>query len=115
MSHNELLERAIKAAGYWCEFEPDSGIGYDRFLLITTGRQGGIYKTEWHPLTDEGDRYRLARATKLVIDFENGIVHTPRSADGVMGHYGFDADTEALVIIEAAASTINTSSTTKIK
>ncbi len=125
MNDKTMLELAAKAIGwtgwqskhgYWNVDSPEGKRficceGWQKFDS-STGKKNpeptfadAMLEVDWHPLIDDGDRYRLAKATKLVIDFENGIVHTPRSADGVMGHYGFDAETEARAVVEAAAYT----------
>ena len=87
MNDRELLELAAKAAG----IEPGRvGTGAD-----TDGVQG-----KWNPLTDDGDRYRLARTYGLRIDFHN------KSASW-FGNYYFwgegHIDDEAHAIVRAAA------------
>jgi hypothetical protein len=64
MTDRELLEMAANAAGY--EVEICNNAGYERFLITSYGRQGGIYKTEWRPLEDDGDAFRLIIKLKLL-------------------------------------------------
>ncbi len=67
-------------------------------------QQPGISR-HWNPEHDDGDSTRLARAAGLTIDREQDITHTPRSSDGVMGHYGFYSDAEErLSVIKAACA-----------
>lgn len=74
MSDRELLELAAKAAGievvglaskYICQ-------GVSDFALLVRNEQGG--DSIFDPLTDDGDRYRLARTCKMRIDFQEGLV-----------------------------------------
>lgn len=60
MNDREMLELAAKAAGYTLAWSSVEGI---------PPRKADDMET-WNPLTDDGDRYRLARKLGLRIDFE---------------------------------------------
>lgn len=97
----ELLELAAKAAGIegeWCDCEDHAdGILLDDMRCLV-----------WNPLTDDGDRYRLARACNLIIDFDGGEVRW--YANGELNPRGFrwmpggSVDLEARAIVRAAAA-----------
>lgn len=97
----EQLRLAAKAAGVEGSYQQWDRL--TRLCFMRIAPDGSTGRLWWNPFVDDGELYRLARATKLVIDFENGVVHTPRRADGVMSHYGFTPEDEALVIVRAAA------------
>lgn len=67
MSDIELMELAAKAAGY--EVELNDNAGYQRLLIKSHGRQGGVYKKEWDPLDNDADAMRLAVRLKLDMTF----------------------------------------------
>lgn len=60
----------------------------------------------WNPLTDAGDRYRLARTCKMTIDFRDGRIVVDVNGKGYSQIFDFDptdAQAEALAIVNAAA------------
>lgn len=63
-----LLELAAKAGGI--------KVGYNSNIQefyhddVNSNSCGEV----WNPLTDDGDRYRLAKTLKLVVDFDAGTV-----------------------------------------
>lgn len=67
LTDRELLELAANAAG----FELREFFG-GKFHAVIDGK-GRL----WNPLTDDCDRYRLARTLKLTIDFETGSITGP--------------------------------------
>lgn len=94
----ELLELAAKAAGFngrWIQWD---GAG---FFQLSNGYV-------WNPLTDDGDRYRLAKACKLVIDFDGGEVRWYADGESVPRLFrwmpGGNVDLEARAIVRAAAA-----------
>ena len=92
MTDREMLELAAKAAGI--EIDPlDAAHGPDDWLA-------------WNPIKYEGDRYRLARACNLIVDFDGGEVRfflgkeiCPRVFSFTKGN---DED-ESRAIVKAAA------------
>jgi hypothetical protein len=102
MSDRELLEAAARAAGLhvW------PGHGWQSSILYRAARphsSGLVSGVEWNPLEDDGDRYRLARATGLRIDWH---LHRVLAMDGTT--YDWTAsgrgDNEAHAIVRAAAA-----------
>ena len=65
----ELLELAAKAVGLVIV---DKELrGFDRFLVQRMS--DGLF-SRWNPLTDDGDRYRLAKALSMTIEFHTRAV-----------------------------------------
>jgi len=99
MTDKELLELAAKAAGCRIEYINATAGGY--FWFPSDGKK-------WNPLTDDGDRYRLAKAAKLKIDFTTGEVTGPefKGDDGRMYRQIYALDSEEEIdrnIVRAAA------------
>ena len=92
MDDRELLEKAARAAGV----EVKTVIG-DTFWLAD-----GV---TWNPLTDDADRYRLARQLGISIDFEDCCAWK-RLASGrlIQEFWGGDCGTEAHAVVRAAAA-----------
>lgn len=90
--NREKLELAAKAAGLEVYFTPLSN-----GVRIDTGASG-------NPYTDHGDRYRLARACGMMIDFGFGELSYKigKVGHGMMFSRGDDAS-EAEAIVSAAA------------
>lgn len=68
MNDRELLEMAAKAAGinvFSVIDDPIFGFG------VNTGE---IDSGLWNPLTDDGDRYRLAATLDMCVDFNCAVV-----------------------------------------
>ena len=65
MTDKERLELAAKAAGI-ADLQQVGNIWYYT--------NGGYLMRDWNPITDDGDRYRLARTCKMRIDFQEGLV-----------------------------------------
>lgn len=90
----ELLELAAKAAGY--ELDEDG----DRL----DERESGGAPKRWNPLTDDGDRYRLARQLGLTIDFTDCTVWKRLSDHSLIQEYwGGDCGDEGHAVLRAAA------------
>jgi hypothetical protein len=84
MTEREMLEMAAKAVGIPLGYDPVSGTN-----------------STWRPLTDHGDRYRLARDLGMCLDFYLGYVRI----DGKVMQ-SFDPRNEveeAYAIVRAAA------------
>ena len=100
MTDSELLEAAAKAAGIethgWRAHESKPG------LYMLPIAETGAYLV-WNPLADEGDRYRLARAAELRVDWYLCCV---RAKDGTQYRWTDDGDgyDEAHAIVRAAAA-----------
>ncbi len=108
MSDVELLDMAAKAANY--EVEKSSSGGYPHLLVISRGRKGGIYKTEWDPLENDSDALRLA--VKLRLDVRVGSADTeaaPYTSNGwshkgaIESHAGDSLAATRRAIVRAAA------------
>ena len=96
----ELLELAAKALGL-IVFDWVDRIGFSG--LIVRFKYGN--DKEWNPLTDDGDRYRLARALKLCIDFATGhVVFQIDEHELMIAFDKGDPVDEAKAIVRAAAS-----------
>jgi hypothetical protein len=63
----ELLEWAAKAAGYQFTVSRE---WHDKGRTIVNGEY-------WHPLTNDGDTFRLAVKLGLHIEFDMGVVRSP--------------------------------------
>lgn len=68
MTDKELLELAAKAAGIGGGWKLARGAGHVSRYVDEKG-------AAWCPLHNDGDRYRLARACNLRIDFYQGMVY----------------------------------------
>ena len=106
----ELLEAAARAAGLhvW------PGHGWQSSVLYRAARphaSGLVSGVEWDPLTDDGDRYRLARALDIRIHFGPCYV-TFIGADGRAGvvRWPEDAKDDAYAIVQEAAAMANATS-----
>jgi hypothetical protein len=94
MNDRELLEAAARAAELRVKSDRDS-----TWIV----EDDGSPVRRWSPLTDDGDRYRLARAVGLRIDWQ---LHRVLAMDGTIydwttsGH----GDDEAHAIVRAAAA-----------
>lgn len=105
-AERELLELAAKAAGVDVEYRDKSG--FEGRINAPKAFYHRIGVKEWNPLYDDGDRYRLARACKLELDFDGSVVKAwLHGDDGWHVHkFPFTAgnDTEeAYVVLRAAA------------
>ncbi len=98
MSDRELLELAAKAARYtWVRgITKDGGWWHENPDLARL----------WNPITDVGDRYRLARACKLIIDFDGGAVRWQFDGEEYKRSLNFtpgNETEEAYAVVTAAA------------
>ncbi len=96
----ELLVLAAKAAGYLINFdEPINDWyphGYDE--------EAGDVQKWWNPLTDDGDRYRLAQKLRINIDFADGCAwHRSPLIGLIQEFWGEDCPDEAHAIVSVAA------------
>ena len=93
MTDRELLEAAAKVLGW--RWSVADRVWYDD--------QAGTWTKDWNPLTDDGDRYRLARAAELRVDWNLCCV---RTKDGTLYRWTDDGsgDDEAHTIVRAAAA-----------
>lgn len=104
MSDRELLEKAAKAAGVRIAAPVDKHVaqpGHFAGGFIIDNDKGG--QQCWNPLTDHGDRYRLARDRKLTIDFDLGVVFTMDECEPGNTFTPGDDKSEAYAILRAAA------------
>ena len=94
MNLNELLALAAKAAGYRVKRESPDG------LIVWI--DGGPWL--WNPLTDDGDRYRLARDCGLRINFAGNEVSWPIKGTSAFATLRWPEDgDEANCIVRVAA------------
>jgi hypothetical protein len=96
MSDRELLELAAKAAGIAIHRIIDASAERDSPLCVLVWTHDSNM-AEWSPLADDGDRYRLAKACSLKIDFARQQVWSDRCY-----MWPHDGD-EAHCILRAAA------------
>ena len=68
MTDKELLELAAKAI----EINIRTDF-FGRIYLVTSDENGEIHG-DWNPLTDDGDRYRLAKELNIEINFRECFV-----------------------------------------
>ncbi|HEX8610181.1 MAG TPA: hypothetical protein VF800_02750 [Telluria sp.] len=97
----KLLEQAAKAGGValWPQGDAWRAYGKHYGFLLANGR------VLWNPLTDAGDRYRLARTLGLNIEFADCRVWK-RTPTGILQEFwGSDAagDDDAHAIVRLAA------------
>lgn len=95
----ELLELAAKAAGleyHWVKVEGGQ--------LMQASEPGSRSEESWNPITDDGDRYRLAKKLDMRIHFAPGYVTylNPYGKCGVL-RWPEDAADDAYAIVIAAA------------
>ena len=71
MTDRELLELAAKAAGIEGTWEIDTSFIQEHWYFnVPYNNHGMITGSEWNPLTDDGDAFRLA--VKLKIEISHG-------------------------------------------
>ena len=88
----EMLELAAKAAGYALDVDGDR-------LDV---REPGGAPMRWNPLTDDGDRYRLAKACKLMVSFDHQLARA--YIDNEPKDFFFRDHGEEIAIVRAAAA-----------
>lgn len=103
MTDRELLELAAKAAGVsggWRE--KTAADGYPAYSC-GIGDVGRLLPL-WNPLTDDGDRYRLAKHLGISIDFQDCCAWK-RLANGelIQEFWGGECGDEAHAVVRAAA------------
>jgi hypothetical protein len=96
MTDRELLEMAAKAA---CIAPSDGG-------PVVVYESSGVWLADdkwWNPLTDDGDRYRLAKTLDVRIHF--GPAYVTYTAGGICGvvRWPEDEPDDAHAIVRAAA------------
>jgi hypothetical protein len=99
----ELLERAAKAAGIdACWINPDDA-EFDSANegMWLNGERSPDNSKFWNPLTDDGDRYRLARTCDMQINF---VLGTARCGNHTEAFTPGNAVEEAYAIVRAAAA-----------
>lgn len=103
-SNRELLERAAKAAGYEVRnVRIADTIKAPELLVLEPGKIETLQW--WSPLLDDGDRYRLARKLRLVIDFHAcQVLYDLPDSIGTEYWTPGDEESEALAIVRAAAA-----------
>lgn len=109
MTDRELLELAAKASGFggpehkfcWTESEYPRGSDQHGALWNYIGHMDTAVL--WNPLTDDGDRYRLAKKLDIRIHF--GPAYVTYEAAGVCGvvRWPEDEPNDARAIVRAAA------------
>lgn len=94
MSDRELLELAAKAAGH-------DGMGtWDDEWQCLTDHEGWMFD----PLTDDGDLFGLARACKMIVDFDGKEVRWQFDGEAYRRAFTFaQCGGEAMAIVMAAA------------
>lgn len=96
MDDLEMLERAAKAAGHDFNWRGLHGV------VPSIGR--GKDQKWWNPLTDDGDRYRLARQLGISIDFSDCCAWKRLSDGGLIQEFwGGDCGDEAHAVVRVAA------------
>lgn len=98
MNDKELLELAAKACGMPAPWRPDGARG--AWVASADDEQTGHW---WDPLTDDGDRYRLARALGICIDFEDGCAWKRMHNDAIQFYWGGECEDEAHAVVRVAA------------
>jgi hypothetical protein len=94
MTDRELLERAAKAVKL-----PECGWMGPAFMYVKDNTF-----TDWNPLTDDGDRYRLARQLGINIDFGDSCAWKRLLSGRVIQEFwGGDCGDEAHAVVRAAA------------
>lgn len=96
MQDRELLELAAKAAGIGLVWSSEQ----------ESPRDAGCWNI-WNPLRDDGDRYRLAKACGLCVNFANNTVTAFRDGAQIalfyFGHASYRDGDEGYCIVRAAA------------
>ena len=99
MTDRELLELAALAAGVECDAKgPFTSVSrYDLY--------NGIHTVDlpWNPLTDDGDRYRLAKQLDIHIHFGAGYITYLVSDTCRVLRWPEDATDDAYAVVSAAA------------
>lgn len=95
----ELLTLAAKAAGIQGHFENS---GEDAGLFCYNLKNPSMW-LRWNPLTDDGDRYRLAQKLGISIDYEDCCAWTRKHGTLIQEFWGGDCPDEAHVIVGVAA------------
>ncbi len=102
MTDRELIEAAAKAAGIVINWPRDPS----SYTLVDgmPPRRTDTWEN-WNPLTDDGDRYRLARVLGLSIDFSDCTVWKRLPDHSLIQEYwGGEYGDEAHAIVRAAAA-----------
>ncbi len=99
----ELLELAAKAAGKCLHAEVTHE--YGNWGCDTTCVKCGKdpSSASWNPLTDDGDRYRLAQKLRISIDFRNSEAWAKYQGEFIREAWGGDCGDEAHAILRVAA------------
>lgn len=91
-----LLERAARAAG----IDVSRGVGHqDGMLFVQRGRDPRL-RSEWNPLTDDGDAFRLA--VKLNMDVDVSWAHQRQTV--VFTYQGTEDDSDVVTVEEPHGS-----------
>lgn len=105
MTDNELIDLAARAQG-WIDYPNDSVEHGSHWHLDAARAPFGprMSKCSWNPLTDDGDRYRLAMALGISIDFQDCSAWK-RTACGEMiqEFWGGECGDEAHAVLRVAA------------
>lgn len=105
LTDNELVDLAARAQG-WIDYPNDSVEQGSGWHLDAARAPFGpsMYKSVWRPLTDDGARYRLARALGISIDFQDCCAWK-RTAAGEMiqEFWGGECGDEAHAVLRVAA------------
>jgi hypothetical protein len=110
MNDKELLDHAARAAGMIIDKSPNNGGGRGNtgFDLVGNLVLDWHNNKTWNPLTDDGDRYRLARALGFVIDFELHTVGATIAGEHHLFQWGGKIDEAHAFVIAAAEIGRNT-------
>lgn len=99
MSDRELLTMAAKAAGI--EITWENSLPHPQRIEYFRGMPNYFV---WNPLTDDGDRYRLAQKLRINIDFADGCAWHRSPLGGLIQEFwGEDCPDEAHAIVGIAA------------
>ena len=108
MSDFKLLAMAVKAAGLHVKgHRVDAD---DNFTHLIVGAKGTREKTNWNPLTDDGDALRLAARLNFRVDISYGTVRIVDELDnehylsGIVTDCGGQMALVRLAIVRAAAA-----------
>lgn len=89
--NKELLELAAKACGFTLQD-----------CTCKKERKNSATGKHWNPLTDDGDRYRLAKKLGFVIDFELSTVQCNINGEPFIFQWGGILSEEKAFVLAAA-------------
>lgn len=109
-SKQELLALAAKAHGYIDDATSDS-TAHDLHKEIADDQDGGDVNLfywldsdgwgEWNPYTNKGQLYELAKALRLSVDFDMGVVYGQGAEYQQVFDDASQTDVEAIMMVAA--------------